>query len=95
MSKDATPFCICSPYRFFFQFEIRLCPALQKKPALPTPNFDPHTKELPVQEHNGGTSDPFSPPYIPNLHVGDLKDESGTEYVLLVCIKYLILSRPH
>jgi len=77
---------------FIIQFEIRLCPALQKKPNLPTPHFDPHIKsqeELPVQDYNGGRPDPFSQPYLPNLHVGDLKDEReyGDEYAILVSDK--------
>lgn len=69
------------------EFEIRLCPALQKKPALPVPHFDPNITsqdELPPQDHNGGRSDPLAPPYVPNLHVGDLKDEDGTEYAVLL-----------
>jgi len=79
------------------EFEIRLCPALQKKPTLPTPRFDPNIKsqeELPVQDYNGGRPDPFAPPYIPNLHLGDLKDEEedGGEYVILLN-KYSVI--PH
>jgi ATP adenylyltransferase len=76
---------------FPLQYEIRLCPALQKKPTLPTPHFDPNVKsqeELPVQDYNGGRPDPFSPPYIPNLYIGDLKDiENGVEYPILVSAK--------
>jgi len=72
----------------WLQFEIRLCPALQKKPTLPTPRFDPNIRsqeELPVQDYNGGRPDPFAPPYVTNLHVGGLKDE-GDE-----CAEYTIL----
>lgn len=62
----------------FLQFEIRLCPALQKKPTLPAPHFD---AVLGVSK----SKDPFSPPYIPGLFLGELKDEEeGQEYVLLV-----------
>jgi ATP adenylyltransferase len=77
------------------EFEIRTCPALQKKPTLPTPHFDPNITsqdELPPQDHNGGRSDPLAPPYVPNLHVGDLKDEYGNEYVVLLN-KYSVI--PH
>jgi sulfate adenylyltransferase (ADP) / ATP adenylyltransferase len=38
-----------------------------------------------VLGHDGKKFDPFAPPYIPNLHLGDLKDEvEGDEYVVLV-----------
>ncbi|KAH9061312.1 HIT-like domain-containing protein [Lactarius vividus] len=62
-------------------FEIRLCPALLQKPPLPTPHFEvaagDHEKEK--------RTDPFKPPYNPNLYVGELKDEEeGTEYVVLL-----------
>nr|GAT58563.1 predicted protein [Mycena chlorophos] len=60
-------------------YEIRLCPALQNKPTLPTPDFAP--QEL----HEKKKEDPFSPPYNPHLHVGDIRDEeSGTEYAVLL-----------
>lgn len=59
-------------------FEIRLCPALLEKPALPTPHFEPA-----VGDHD--KSDPFKSPYNPNLYIGELKDEEeGTEYVVLL-----------
>lgn len=57
------------------QYEIRLCPALQKKPHLPTPHFEATEKP----------HDPFSPPYNPNLFVGYLRnEEQEQEYVVLV-----------
>jgi len=78
------------------EYEIRLCPALQKKPTLPTPHFDPNVKsqeELPVQSYNGGRPDPFSPPYVPNLYIGDLSAvENGVEYPILLN-KYSVI--PH
>lgn len=68
---------------FRTQFEIRLCPALQKKPVLPTPQFEvppvvsSTTEEKPV--------DPFMPPYNKGLYIGELKDElEDKEYVVLV-----------
>ncbi|CAE6394900.1 unnamed protein product [Rhizoctonia solani] len=55
-------------------FEITVCPALQKKPVLPEPDFTKHDKP-----------DPFAPPYVPDLYIGELKDElDGDEYVVLV-----------
>jgi len=65
------------------QFEIRLCPALQHKPKLPTPHFSP------AKDHGLGADrskpDPFAPPYIPNLVVGELNDEEGEDdYVVLL-----------
>ncbi|KAI0732070.1 ATP adenylyltransferase-domain-containing protein [Fomitopsis betulina] len=59
-------------------FEIRLCPALQQKPQLPTPHFSDESK-LPSEK-----PDPFAPPYTPTLYLGDIKDEEeGLEYVVL------------
>jgi ATP adenylyltransferase len=55
------------------KFEIRLCPALQAKPK-----SDPDITKL------GQKPDPFAPPYNPNLYVGELRDEDGDEYVVLV-----------
>ncbi|KAF8693066.1 ATP adenylyltransferase, partial [Rhizoctonia solani] len=55
-------------------FEITTCPALQKKPALPAPDFSKRDKP-----------DPFAPPYVPDLFIGELKDElEGDEYVILL-----------
>jgi ATP adenylyltransferase len=48
---------------------------------LPTPHFDLGTAECEKKKQ----SDPFKPPYNPNLYVGELKDEEeGTEYAVLV-----------
>lgn len=71
------------------QFEIRLCPALQKKPKLPTPQFDDQSGTDTTSKGdlaNGRSKpDPFAPPYIQNLLIGELKDEDeGVEYVILV-----------
>lgn len=64
------------------EFEIRLCPALLKKPHLPTPHFNAQVdgeKAKTVKKF-----DPFCPPYNPMLLVGELKDEDeGAEYVVL------------
>ncbi|CAE6444293.1 unnamed protein product [Rhizoctonia solani] len=57
-----------------FGFEITICPALQKKPSLPKPDSAKSDKP-----------DPFAPPYIPDLFIGELKDElDGDEYVVLL-----------
>ncbi|KAG5647029.1 hypothetical protein DXG03_001399 [Asterophora parasitica] len=73
-------------------FEIRLCPALQKKPELPTPDLEhnPVAKAAQADERETKRVDPFLPPYNPNLHIGDLKEEDGAEYVLLLN-KYALL----
>ncbi|KAH9935653.1 HIT-like protein [Fomitopsis serialis] len=63
---------------FDVDFEIRLCPALQQKPNLPTPHFNS------APQLSSGKPDPFAPPYILNLCLGEIKDEEeGTEYVIL------------
>ncbi|KAH9951540.1 HIT-like domain-containing protein [Amylocystis lapponica] len=59
------------------EFEIRLCPALQNKPTLPTPHFAA-PEDVPPRKQ-----DPFAPPYTTNLFIGELQDEEGSEYVLL------------
>ncbi|KAF7315677.1 ATP-transf domain-containing protein [Mycena indigotica] len=67
------------------EYEIRLCPALQNKPALPTPHF----KGTPEQTK----FDPFLPPYNPNLWIGELSDaDSGEQYVVLLN-KYSVVPR--
>ena len=64
-------------------FEIRLCPALQKKPVLPTPHFEvPPVVESVTTEK---LLDPFMPPYNKGLYVGELKDElEDKEYIVLL-----------
>ncbi|KAH7924250.1 hypothetical protein BV22DRAFT_1105598 [Leucogyrophana mollusca] len=67
------------------EFEIRLCPALQKKPIEPAPtaNAGVALTNQPVEVIK--KADPFAPPYVPNLHVGDLRDEdSSGDYVVLL-----------
>ncbi|KAG6850950.1 hypothetical protein H0H93_005819 [Arthromyces matolae] len=58
---------------FGVNFEIRLCPALQKKPIA----------------ESGETSkenirDAFEPPYNTRLHLGNIEDEDGTKYAVLL-----------
>ncbi|RDX41812.1 HIT-like protein [Lentinus brumalis] len=64
------------------EFQIRLCPALQNKPRLPTPDF---TKDAPsAQAQEKQRHDPFAPPYVPALLLGEVRDASeGREYVIL------------
>ncbi|EIN11713.1 ATP adenylyltransferase [Punctularia strigosozonata HHB-11173 SS5] len=78
------------------EFEIRLCPALQKKPKEPSVHFDPKV------DGSGKKPDPFAPPYIPNLYVGELRDEEeGQEYVVLLnkfCVvpeHFLLVTKDH
>ncbi|RDB24926.1 Diadenosine 5',5'''-P1,P4-tetraphosphate phosphorylase 2 [Hypsizygus marmoreus] len=68
------------------EFEIKLCPALQKKPQLPTPDLeaDPSAKADLTVPNEKKLVDPFTPPFNPNLHIGDLCDEDGEEYVVLL-----------
>ncbi|KDR75161.1 hypothetical protein GALMADRAFT_249099 [Galerina marginata CBS 339.88] len=78
------------------EYEIRLCPALQHKPPLPTPHFDKGVKgadpgaSFQEQKEN---SDPFTPPYNENLYVGDLKDEESEEGFVVLLNKYSVV--PH
>ncbi|KAG6831825.1 hypothetical protein H0H87_003744 [Tephrocybe sp. NHM501043] len=58
------------------EFEIRLCPALQKKL-----DGDPTVEASRVE---GTRLDVFAPPYNPNLHLGDLQDDGGTKYAVLL-----------
>jgi len=55
------------------QFEIRLCPALLHKPKSAVSDKEKEKK-----------TDPFAPPYIPRLYVGDLSVQ-GEEFVILAC----------
>jgi len=56
-------------------FEIRVCPALQKKPSSVKAQLDPAGhRERP---------DPFKAPYVPGLYVGDLASSFGQHVVLL------------
>ncbi|RPD76759.1 HIT-like protein [Lentinus tigrinus ALCF2SS1-7] len=64
------------------EFQIRLCPALQNKPRLPTPDFSKDAPSPAAQEKK--RHDPFAPPYVPALYLGEVRDESeGHEYVIL------------
>ncbi|KAI5123679.1 hypothetical protein M0805_001707 [Coniferiporia weirii] len=71
------------------EFEIRLCPALQNKPKLPTPHFEVDAQIVraggAANAETAGKLDPFAPPYNLNLLVGELKDEEeGEEFVVLL-----------
>lgn len=72
-----------------------MCPALQKKPALPS--IAVAQEECPplipsaVASHGGlPKKDPFSPPYIEGLFLGHLMQEEDTEeeFVALVGSAY-------
>ncbi|KAJ7495961.1 ATP adenylyltransferase-domain-containing protein [Mycena galericulata] len=68
------------------EYEIRLCPALQNKPHLPTPHFTGQD-DTPLKTKG----DPFEPPYIPNLLVGDLRDEDNAEDYVVLLNKYSVV----
>lgn len=73
-----------------------MCPALQHKPRLPSPHFEADAEIIRadgdsklVNEKSQGKPDPFAPPYIRNLLVGELKDDQdGEEYTVLVRVKH-------
>ncbi|EFI28156.1 hypothetical protein CC1G_14183 [Coprinopsis cinerea okayama7 len=72
------------------EFEITLCPALQHKPALPTPHFES------VENGDAGTPankkfDPFAPPYNPQLYVGDIVDELTEDRFAILLNKYTVV----
>ncbi|KIM45312.1 hypothetical protein M413DRAFT_337714 [Hebeloma cylindrosporum] len=74
------------------EYEIRLCTALQHKPALPTPNFDAAADSGVALGGSGGkVFDPFAPPYNPNLYIGELKDEESEEEFVVVLNKYSVV----
>ncbi|OAX37403.1 hypothetical protein K503DRAFT_850460 [Rhizopogon vinicolor AM-OR11-026] len=69
------------------EWEIRLCTALQKKQLASAPAGDAGValSNQPTDSEASEKPDPFAPPYVPNLHVGDLRDVStGTEYAILL-----------
>ncbi|PBK58849.1 hypothetical protein ARMSODRAFT_946017 [Armillaria solidipes] len=70
------------------EYEIRLCPALQKKPQLPSPDF--HTADS-IPNNSDQRPDPFNPPYNPNLFVGYLRNEDQEEEYVVLMNKYSIL----
>ncbi|KAJ3933577.1 MAG: ATP adenylyltransferase-domain-containing protein [Lentinula lateritia] len=72
-------------------FEIRLCPALQKKPRLPTPHFNGGADE-PVSEPLANV-DPFAPPYDPGLLVGELISEEISQQYVVLMNKYSVVPR--
>ncbi|KAG6920265.1 hypothetical protein DXG01_005034 [Tephrocybe rancida] len=60
------------------EFEIRICPALQKKPI----TEDDATGEAKKSEET--QCDALAAPYNPSLHIGDLQDDDGTKYAVLL-----------
>ncbi|CAK5281334.1 unnamed protein product [Mycena citricolor] len=67
------------------EYELRVCPALQKKPQSPATEL-PDT--LPRDK-----PDPFQSPYNPNLFLGELQDaDSGERYTVLLN-KYSVVPR--
>ncbi|PPQ98785.1 hypothetical protein CVT24_003343, partial [Panaeolus cyanescens] len=71
-------------------YEIRVCPALQHKPPLPPPHFQPSTDSIDVAK--GKVIDPFAPPYNPNLYIGELKDEETQEEFVILLNKFSVVA---
>ncbi|KAF5321575.1 hypothetical protein D9619_001543 [Psilocybe cf. subviscida] len=69
------------------EYQIRLCPALQHKPTLPTPHFEPPAS--PTKKDK--SFDPFAPPYNENLYVAELKDEESNEDFVILLNKYSVV----
>ncbi|TFK23950.1 ATP adenylyltransferase [Coprinopsis marcescibilis] len=72
-------------------FEIRLCPALQHKPALPTPHFDSVATNVGTDANK--KFDPFAPPYNPQLYLGDIGDDETDNVFVILLNKYSVV--PH
>jgi len=70
------------------EFEIRLCPALQHKPAVSS-----SLNAADAAFDSGKVSDPFAPPYNPNLYVGEMKDDESQEEFVVLLNKYSVI--PH
>ncbi|KAJ6500173.1 ATP adenylyltransferase-domain-containing protein [Mycena vitilis] len=70
------------------EYEIRLCPALQNKPTLPIPDFTAQDN-APAPSTKG--SDPFLPPYNPNLYIGELRDDDNAEDYVVLLNKYSVV----
>jgi hypothetical protein len=73
------------------QFEITLCPALQKKPAplgIAVAQQEPHPSVTVAVGSHGGLpkKDPFSPPYVEGLFLGHLTREEDTEEELVALV---------
>jgi len=71
------------------EYEIRLCPALQNKPHLPTPHF---TAQVGTPSEKKAF-DPFEPPYNANLYVGELRDEDNAEDYVVLLNKYSVVAQ--
>ncbi|KAF8197845.1 ATP adenylyltransferase-domain-containing protein [Pholiota molesta] len=78
-------------------YEIRLCPALQRKSTQSRSHVDSKTQPTSVDSQDSAhedkqkLSDPFSPPYSNNLYIGDLKDEESQEEFTILLNKYSIV----
>ena len=87
-----SPILCTSPVARAPQFEIRLCPALENKPKLPTPHFAADAPSPPPPEET--RHDPFAPPYNPRLLLGEVRDAfEGHEYVILVSARADLCAR--
>ena len=74
------------------QFEITLCPALQKKPVLPVvevaqQELHPLIPDAIASRDGVPEKDPFSPPYTEGLFLGHLTREDDTEEELVALVR--------
>jgi len=81
-------------------FEIRLCPALQKKPTPPnvamTQEGNHPTIPNAITSHGDvPRKDPFSPPYTEALFLGDLTQEEDTEEEFVTLLNKYSVVRDH
>ena len=59
---------------------------------MPVPQFDAEGDTNAGVSVEKGKTDPFAPPYIPNLLVGEFKDEvEDDEYAVLVRVLYFAI----
>ncbi|EGO00110.1 hypothetical protein SERLA73DRAFT_122199 [Serpula lacrymans var. lacrymans S7.3] len=75
------------------EFEIRVCPALQKKPTNPAPTVDTGIALANHPSEEVRKLDPFAPPYVPNILLGTLQDENNDADYVVLLNKYSVV--PH
>lgn len=72
------------------QYQIRVCPALQDK-AKATKEAAAKVKQDTGADAPTQKKSPFEPPYIEDLHVGDIEGPEGEEGMAVLLNKYAVL----